>query len=124
MTELDATSAADLLPLSPPVYHVLLALGSDAMHGYAIMQAFTEKTSGQEALLPGTLYATIARMVDVDLIEELREPPPGSSDRRRRYYRVTEFGRAVALAESERIHRLLAVARREQLAPDASSTTR
>jgi DNA-binding PadR family transcriptional regulator len=112
-----------LLPLSPPVYHVLLALGGDAMHGYAIMQAFADKTSGQEELLPGTLYATISRMVDAGLIEELAEAPPESSDKRRRYYRVTDFGRAVARAESDRIHRLLAVARREQLAPDQSSTS-
>jgi DNA-binding PadR family transcriptional regulator len=114
----------DLLPLSPPVYHVLLALGSDAMHGYAVMQAFADKTSGEEALLPGTLYATISRMVDAGLLEELPEAPPESSDKRRRYYRVTEFGRAVARAESDRIHRLLTVARREQLAPDSGPTTR
>jgi DNA-binding PadR family transcriptional regulator len=106
------------------VYHVLLALGSDAMHGYAIMQAFADKTGGEEALLPGTLYATIARMVDADLIEELPEPPPESSDKRRRYYRVTVFGREVALAESERIGRLLSVARREQLAPEGGPTKR
>ncbi len=120
----EARDPKDLLPLSPPVYHVLLALGSDALHGYAIMQAFKKKTSGADALLPGTLYATIARMVDAGLIEELADPPPGSSDRRRRTYRVTEFGRSVAAAESERIHRLLVVARREQLAPEASSTSR
>ena len=114
----------ELLPLSPPVYHVLLALGSDSMHGYAIMQAFADKTGGEEALLPGTLYATIARMVDSDLIEELPEPPRGSSDKRRRYYRVTEFGRDVALAESERIGRLLSVARSEQLAPEGGPTKR
>lgn len=110
----------DLLPLSPPVYHVLLALGNEALHGYAIMQAFNDKTEGREALLPGTLYATISRMVDAGLIEELSEPPE-SADKRRRYYRVTAFGRDVARAESERIHRLLAVARREQLAPGGPS---
>ena len=114
----------ELLPLSPPVYHVLLALGADALHGYAIMQAFAEKTSGEETLLPGTLYATIARMVDAGLIAELPEAPVGSSDKRRRYYRVTDFGRAVGRAESDRIHRLLAVARREQLAPDAGAESR
>ncbi len=116
-----AQDPKSLLPLSPPVYHVLLALGSDAMHGYAIMQAFTDKTSGEEALLPGTLYATISRMVDAGLIAELPEPPPDSSDKRRRYYRVTDFGRAVARAESERIHRLLSVARRESFAPESGS---
>jgi len=120
----DSRDSKDLLPLSPPVYHVLLALGGEAMHGYGIMQAFAKKTSGEDALLPGTLYATIARMVDADLIEELPDPEPRSSDKRRRYYSVTEFGRSVALAESDRIHRLLAVARREQLAPDTGSASR
>ena len=120
----DSHDPKHLLPLSPPVYHVLLALGSEAMHGYGIMQAFAEKTSGDDALLPGTLYATIARMVDADLIEELPDPGPSASDKRRRYYCVTEFGRSVALAESDRIHRLLAVARREQLASDTGSTAR
>lgn len=114
----------ELLPLSPPVYHVLLALGSDAMHGYGIMQAFAEKTRGEEALLPGTLYATIARMVDAGLIEEIPDPPPEPSDKRRRYYRVTAFGRDVALAESERIGRLLSVARNEQLVPESGAGER
>ncbi|HEX9699975.1 MAG TPA: PadR family transcriptional regulator [Acidobacteriota bacterium] len=107
----------ELLPLSPPVYHVLLALGDEAMHGYAIMQAFNDKTGGEDALLPGTLYATIARMVEAGLIAELAEPPDESSDRRRRYYRVTDFGRRVAVAESERLGRLLDVARSQRLAP-------
>jgi DNA-binding PadR family transcriptional regulator len=107
----------ELLPLSPPVYHVLLALGDEAMHGYAIMQAFNDKTGGEDALLPGTLYATIARMVEAGLIAELAEPPDESSDRRRRYYRVTDFGRRVAMAESERLGRLLDVARSQRLAP-------
>lgn len=120
----DTTDPKTLLPLSPPVYHVLLALGSDALHGYAIMQAFADKTAGEEVLLPGTLYATIARMVDAGLIEELAEPPADSSDKRRRYYRVTELGRAVARAESDRLQRLLAVARREKLAPDSAPAPR
>ena len=108
------------LPLSPPVFHVLLALGDQALHGYAIMQAFDAKTGGTESILPGTLYATIARMVDAGLIEELPEPPADSTDRRRRYYRVTDYGRDVARAESARLARLLEVARGEQLVSDAS----
>ena len=108
------------LPLSPPVFHVLLALGDRALHGYGIMQAFDEKTGGTEAILPGTLYATIARMVEADLIEELTEPPADSTDRRRRYYRVTEYGRDVARAESGRLARLLDVARTERLASEVS----
>jgi len=110
-----------LLPLSAPVYHVLLALGDEALHGYAIMQAFERKTGGRETILPGTLYATIGRMVEAALIEELAEPPDESTDSRRRYYEVTEFGRAVAAAETERMARLVAVARDERLVAEAGS---
>ena len=119
----DREDVHEFLPLSPPVYHVLLALGGDAMHGYAIMQAFNEKTGGQETLLPGTLYATIARMVEAELIEETDTPPDDPADRRRRYYRVTPYGREVARAESDRLRRLLAVARREHFAPEAAPTS-
>lgn len=100
---------------------MLLALGDRALHGYAIMQAFEDKTDGQEALLPGTLYATLARMVKAGLVEEPAEPP-ASSDARRRYYRVTPFGREVARAESERLRRLLDVARREALTAEGQAT--
>ena len=98
-----------VLPLSPPVYHVLLALGDSSSHGYAIMQAFDALTGGAEHLLPGTLYATLARMVESGLIEETDAPDP-EADARRRYYRVTAWGRSVASAESERMRRLLSVA--------------
>jgi DNA-binding PadR family transcriptional regulator len=108
----------DCIPLSPPVFHVLLALGDSAMHGYAMMQAFEAKTGGAETLLPGTLYATIARMVDTGLITECA-PPVDATDRRRRYYSVTAFGREVAAAESQRLERLLRIARSENMATAA-----
>lgn len=108
------------LPLTTPEYHVLLALGDDALHGYAMMQALEAKTEGRDALLPGTLYATVARMVVRGLLSELDEPPEPDADRRRRYYRVTELGRRVARAESARMRRLLEVAEREDLAPEGS----
>lgn len=108
----------DFLPLTTPEYHVLLALGDDALHGYAMMQALEEKTGGRDALLPGTLYATLARMVERGLLEPLATPPDPDADARRRYYRVTSFGRAVGRAESARLRRLLAVAEREQLTPE------
>lgn len=112
---------ADLTPLSAPVYHILLALGDASLHGYAIMQEFERKTDGREAILPGTLYATIGRMLEAGLLEELSSPPADSTDSRRRYYRVTEFGRAVAAAETERMARLVAVARGERRLAEARS---
>lgn len=105
------------LPLTAPEFHVLLALGDDALHGYAMMQALDEKSGGREALLPGTLYTTVARMVKNGLLDELSEPPTKGADRRRRYYQVSKLGRAVARAESGRLRRLLALAEQESMVP-------
>jgi DNA-binding PadR family transcriptional regulator len=112
------TSPEDLLPLSPPVYHVLLALGHDKLHGYAMMQVLEELTGGAERLLPGTLYATLARMVETGLIEEA-DAPVKDGDARRRYYRATPFGRRVGAAETARMARLVEVARARRLAAGA-----
>lgn len=107
------------LPLTGPEYHVLLALGEEVLHGYAMMQELDEKTDGRESLLPGTLYTTLARMVEQGLLEEVADPPEPDADRRRRYYRVTELGRAVGRAESARLRRLLRVAEGADLLPEA-----
>lgn len=105
-------------PLSPPVYHVLLALGDEVLHGYGIMRRFDELTGGVDQLLPGTLYATLARMVDLGLIEEARAPSGDQSGGpSRRHYRVTARGRALARTESERLRRLVDVARRRAWLP-------
>ncbi len=80
------------LPLTAAEYHVLLALGNDALHGYGMMQALEDKTDGRDALLPGSLYTTLARMVEKGLLEELSEPPDPDADRRRRYYRAPRAG--------------------------------
>ena len=78
------------------------------------MQAFEDLTRGRDHLLPGTLYATLARMVESGLLEEAR-PPERGADARRRYYRTTERGRALAIAESERLRRLLGIAEVQRL---------
>lgn len=107
------------LPLTTPEYHVLLALGTDALHGYGMMQALEDKTGGRDTLLPGSLYTTLARMVEKGLLDELDEPPDPDADRRRRYYRASDLGLAVARAESARLARLLQVARAADLVPEA-----
>jgi len=100
-------------PLSPPVYHILLAVGEETRHGYGMIQRLAELTGGTEELLPGTLYATLARMVDAGLIEEARAPHgQESGGPPRRHYRVTAQGRTVAQLETERMRRLVTVARR------------
>jgi len=104
---------AGLLPLSAPVFNILLVLGTEAMHGYGIMQEVERRTEGRETLLPGSLYATIARMVGEGLIEEVAAR--GETDARRRLYRRTRWGRAVARAEAERMGMLVALARKQDL---------
>jgi DNA-binding PadR family transcriptional regulator len=105
-------------PLSPPVFHVLLALGEDALHGYAIMQRFEAITGGADQLLPGTLYVTLARMVEQGLIEATRAPAGHQSGGApRRYYRLTTRGRAAGRAESERLRRLVQVAEERSWLP-------
>lgn len=105
-------------PLSPPVYHILLALGDEVLHGYGIMRRFQELLQGEDQLLPGTLYATLARMTESGLIEPAKAPRgDGSGGPPRRHYRVSARGRAAAEAESERMRRLVTLARRRAWLP-------
>ena len=106
----------DLLPLTPAVFHVLLALADGERHGYAIMQEVAEQTGGQIKMGPGTLYGTIKRLIEAHLIEESTErPDPELDDERRRYYHLTDLGRRVAVAEAERLEKLVKSARSKKL---------
>ena len=98
--------------LNGPALHILLTLGTDAKHGYAIMRDSADQSGGRIRILPGTLYSTIKRLVAADLIEEC-EAPRGleSDDARRRYYRVTRTGRAAASAEVDRLTLLVRLGR-------------
>lgn len=106
----------DFLPLTPAMFHILLALADRERHGYDIMREVDERTEGKVRLGPGTLYGSIKRMLSDGLIEELDErPDPQLDDERRRYYRLTDFGRRVAVAEAERLARLVKSARMKKL---------
>ncbi|MGH7576332.1 MAG: helix-turn-helix transcriptional regulator, partial [Longimicrobiales bacterium] len=86
-------------------------------------QSLSEKTGGRESILPGTLYACIARMIDDGLIEERDAPEgAGSGGPRRRYYRRTAFGREVARAESERLRALLEMALAQDILPGVTES--
>jgi DNA-binding PadR family transcriptional regulator len=105
-----------LLPLTPAVVHVLLALADEERHGYGIMKEVEGRTGGEVRLGPGTLYGAIGRMLADGLIEESDErPDPELDDQRRRYYRITDFGRRVAGAEAERLQDLVNTARARKL---------
>lgn len=114
----------ELLPLTPVVLHILLALAGDGRddqpgrHGYAVAQEVETLTDGQIRMGPGTLYGSIQRMLGAALIEEApraRGRTAGEDDERRRYYRLTPLGRRVLQLELARLARVLRVARRKHL---------
>jgi DNA-binding PadR family transcriptional regulator len=107
-----------LLPLTHTVLHVLLALADGDKHGYAILKEVTSRTGGSVTLGAGTLYAIVKRLLADGLILEADERPDASlDDERRRYYRLTPFGRDVAIAEVGRLDQIVAQARVKRLVP-------
>src|SRR5919112_1395517 len=106
----------EFLPLTPSVFHILLALADGERHGYGIIKEVEARTEGGVRLGPGTLYGSIKRMLEEGLIEESDERPDSElDDERRRYYRLTGFGRRVASAEAERLNGLVEAARAKRL---------
>ncbi|HYL34351.1 MAG TPA: helix-turn-helix transcriptional regulator [Bryobacteraceae bacterium] len=100
------------LPLKPHWFHVMLSLANQEQHGYGIMQEVLDRTQGKIRLWPPTLYGTLKRLIEADLIEESdQRPAPERDDARRRYYRLTALGRRVLAAESERLEDLVRVIR-------------
>src|SRR5712692_5744450 len=103
-------------PLTPSMFHVLLALAGDDLHGYAILKEVELRTRGEVRLSTGTLYGIIKRLLSDGLIIELRQRPAASEDdERRRYYRLAPPGRAVAEAEAARLEKVVALARSRNL---------
>ncbi|MCB9457472.1 MAG: PadR family transcriptional regulator [Anaerolineaceae bacterium] len=112
----------DMLPLTPAVFHILLALADGEKHGYSIMQEVSRITNETIKMGPGTLYGTLKRMLEAHLIEETEErPDPTMDDERRRYYRLTAFGERVAQAEAGRLALLLNVAHSKKLVGGATA---
>ena len=102
----------NLPPLAPASFHILLALADEDRHGYAILLEVERRTGGEVRLSAATLYRSIQRLLEDGLIEELRErPAPELDDERRRYYRLTPRGEAAARAETDRLAKLVRLAR-------------
>ncbi len=99
------------LPVTPAVFHILLALADEEAHGYAIMQEVAQRSEGQVRLGPGTLYGAISRLLDDGLIEECEHADDAMNDARRRYYRLTHLGGTVLAAETRRLSDLVKAAR-------------
>jgi DNA-binding PadR family transcriptional regulator len=105
-----------LLPLTPAVFFILFALADGEKHGYAIMQSVSRISDNQFRMGPGTLYTTIQRLLDLDLIEET-ESAGGQSDHenRRRYYKLTRTGKTILAADISRMESVVRLAREKKL---------
>ena len=102
----------EMLPLTPAVFNILLALADGEKHGYGIMQEVETNTKGQVLMGPGTLYGSIKRMLQTGLIEESDErADPEMDDQRRKYYKLTNLGRRVLNMEAERLASQVMIAR-------------
>jgi DNA-binding PadR family transcriptional regulator len=99
------------VPLTPAVFHILLALFGQERHGYDIMQQVKSDSQGAVKMGPGTLYGSLDRMIEAGLVTK-----SNTRDPRRIYYKLTALGQATLRAETERLSRLAVVARR-QLGP-------
>ncbi len=111
-----APSPEELLPLTPTVFNILLALADGEKHGYGIMLEVEANTDGQMLMGPGTLYGSIKRMLKAGLIEETDErPDPVLDDQRRRYYQLSGLGQRALRLEAERLASQVRVARTKKL---------
>ncbi|MGH9773627.1 MAG: PadR family transcriptional regulator [Candidatus Acidiferrales bacterium] len=120
MKRLNSTASANAetpdSPLTPAMFHILLALADGEKHGYAILKEVARRTDGKVRLSAGTLYGVLHRLEGEGMIAESNERPDLSlDDERRRYYRLTARGREVAIAEAERMESLLEMARAKNL---------
>jgi DNA-binding PadR family transcriptional regulator len=99
-------------PLNRNAMLVLLGIGPEERHGYAIMREVEQITHGSTRLGPGAIYTTIKSLLADGLIEESDDrPDPSLDDQRRRYYRLTSSGRSTVAAEVRRLDALVEAAR-------------
>jgi DNA-binding PadR family transcriptional regulator len=105
------------LPLGNLPFHVLLALGEGAAHGYAIGKEIELRSGGALDPTTGALYQVLKRLTEDGFVEAVAEAPEPTADARRRYFQLTPLGRRVAAAEAARLERLVAAARQKNLYP-------
>lgn len=109
------------LPLTVPVYQILLSVADESLHGYAIIKDIEERTAGEVRLTASTLYAAIKRLVSSAMLEETDARPAGDDDPRRRYYCITDYGIEVLTEEALRLDRAADMARRKKVLPELAA---
>ena len=102
---------AELCPLKPARFHILLALSQGALHGFAIRETVERRTDGRVKLWPANLYGSIKDLTEMELLEALSEDEQPDDDQRRQYYRLTQRGRELLRMEADRLQALVDVER-------------
>ncbi len=110
MSKSKAFSKKDM-PLTPPIFYILLSLATKERHGYDIMKQVEKDSRNKIRLGPGTLYGAIKRLLEDKLIVEL----PNTNYSRRKYYKLTEKGRAIFSNEVERYNEAVELAKKRSL---------
>src|SRR5271165_4074354 len=119
MTGTRSEEIQQMLPLSLPVFHMLLSLTEGERHGYALKREILQRTDKRVNLGSGALYGAINKMLEQGLIVESDERPDAHlDDERRRYYRITTFGRRVVEAEAVRLRDLVRMAESSLVLPE------
>lgn len=113
------TGQADA-PLKRAVFHILLALSARDLHGLGIAEEVERVTDGQIQLGPGTLYRSLKQMAERGLVRDVESPLP-DDDPRRKYYGITEGGRAALEAEAARYERIVETIRERNVLPESRS---
>ena len=114
----DMTATSPIPPLTPAVFHILLALSSGERHGYGIMKQVEMDTQGKVSMGNGTLYGSLKRMLDAGLVEESdKRVDPAMDDERRIYYQITGIGAQALAAELDRYKRIVTIAQQRKLYP-------
>ena len=116
-----ARDISDHVPLTDLSFHILLALGDGASHGYGIGKEVERRSAGRLNPTTGSLYQALRRLHDDELIAETQQPKHANvTDSRRHYFRLTPFGKRVFAFEAQRLEGLLAAARDKNLVPKSS----
>ena len=114
--ELSSKDPQSFLPLTPIVFHILLALSGEERHGYGIIKEVEASTEGQVLIQTGTLYQAIKRLLKAGLIREVESRiDPALDDERRRYYALSGMGKRVLSEEVMRLERMVQLAHANQV---------
>jgi len=109
MSKLEAFSNTNV-SLTPQIFYILLSLATKERHGYDIMKQVAADSQGKVKLGAGTLYGAIKRMLEEKLIVEL-----APTHARRKYYKLTEKGRAIFDNELQRYNQAVELAKQKNL---------